>query len=172
MTWLQQRVGQLLHVSSVKPKGFTIIEVVLVLAIAGLIFILVFVALPALQRSQRDTQRKQDIGRFMSQLQAYQTNTKGDLPTSYAPTSNFVSNYLTNSQTFNDPSTGTTYSISTPTPSPTAAVPTVGQLLVYISASCSTTNTSGVAPLATTNNRVVAVVVYQEQGTLTCRSNL
>ena len=35
-------------------KGFTIIEVVLVLAIAGLIFAMVFIALPALQRSQRD----------------------------------------------------------------------------------------------------------------------
>ena len=36
-------------------KGFTIIEVVLVLAIAGLIFLMVFVALPALQRGQRDS---------------------------------------------------------------------------------------------------------------------
>lgn len=40
-------------------KGFTIIEVVLVLAVAGLIFLMVFIALPALQRSQRDSQRKQ-----------------------------------------------------------------------------------------------------------------
>ena len=39
-------------------NGFTIIEVVLVLAIAGLIFLMVFIALPALQRSQRDTQKK------------------------------------------------------------------------------------------------------------------
>ena len=38
--------------------GFTIIEVVLVLAIAGLIFLMVFIALPALQRSQRDTERR------------------------------------------------------------------------------------------------------------------
>ena len=42
-------------------KGFTIIEVVLVLAIAGLIFAMVFIALPALQRSQRDQSRKNDI---------------------------------------------------------------------------------------------------------------
>lgn len=41
-------------------KGFTIIEVVLVLAIAGLIFAMVFIALPALQRSQRDHSRKND----------------------------------------------------------------------------------------------------------------
>ena len=42
-------------------KGFTIIEVVLVLAIAGLIFAMVFIALPALQRSQRDQSRKNDV---------------------------------------------------------------------------------------------------------------
>ena len=41
-------------------EGFTIIEVVLVLAIAGLIFAMVFIALPALQRSQRDQSRKND----------------------------------------------------------------------------------------------------------------
>ncbi|PID31552.1 hypothetical protein CR983_00510 [Candidatus Saccharibacteria bacterium] len=41
-------------------RGFTIIEVVLVLAIAALIFLMIFVALPALQASQRDTSRKQD----------------------------------------------------------------------------------------------------------------
>ena len=38
-----------------KQQGFTIIEVVLVLAIAGLIFLMVFIALPTLQRNQRDT---------------------------------------------------------------------------------------------------------------------
>ena len=35
-------------------QGFTIIEVVLVLAIAGLIFLAIFITLPALQRAQRD----------------------------------------------------------------------------------------------------------------------
>ena len=43
--------------------GFTIIEVVLVLAIAGLIFLMVFIAFPALQRSQRDTQRRNDLSK-------------------------------------------------------------------------------------------------------------
>ena len=58
-----------------QPKtGFTIIEVVLVLAIAGLIFLMVFVALPALQRSQRDTQRRNDMSRVDTSLVQYQTN--------------------------------------------------------------------------------------------------
>jgi prepilin-type N-terminal cleavage/methylation domain-containing protein len=39
-------------------QGFTIIEVVLVLAIAGLIFLAIFITLPALQRAQRDQARK------------------------------------------------------------------------------------------------------------------
>ena len=63
--------------------GFTIIEVVLVLAIAGLIFLMVFVALPALQRSQRDTQRRNDMSRVDTSLVQYQTNNssaESDLP--------------------------------------------------------------------------------------------
>lgn len=55
-------------------EGFTIIEVVLVLAIAGLIFLMVFVALPALQRSQRDTARRNDMSRVDTSLVQYQTN--------------------------------------------------------------------------------------------------
>lgn len=155
-----------------KSKGFTIIEVVLVLAIAGLIFLVVFLALPALQRGQRDQQRKQDLGKFMSQLVAYQSNNQGALPTAWGSTSAFMTNYLTNNgATFKDPSTGSDYTVSSPTPTATAPAPTAGQVFAYVSASCAPANASGVAPLGTTNNRVVAVVFYQEQGTLTCQSN-
>ncbi|MCL2280992.1 hypothetical protein FWC31_03915 [Candidatus Saccharibacteria bacterium] len=42
-------------------KGFTIIEVALVLAVAALIFLVVFLAVPALQRNQRDDARKRDV---------------------------------------------------------------------------------------------------------------
>ena len=61
-------------------KGFTIIEVVLVLAIAGLIFLMVFIALPALQRSQRNTRRRQDMARIMSAIIDYQANNGGKSP--------------------------------------------------------------------------------------------
>ena len=61
-------------------KGFTIIEVVLVLAIAGLIFMMVFLALPALQRAQRDTQRRDDMARFAAQVAQYQANNRGRVP--------------------------------------------------------------------------------------------
>ena len=61
-------------------KGFTIIEVVLVLAIAGLIFLMVFIALPSMQRTQRDRQRTQDYTALSSNITNYLTNNNGNLP--------------------------------------------------------------------------------------------
>ncbi len=61
-------------------SGFTIIEVVLVLAIAGLIFLMVFIALPQLQRAQRDTQRRNDIIKLQSAIENYKGNNNGRLP--------------------------------------------------------------------------------------------
>lgn len=94
-------------------KGFTIIEVVLVLAIAGLIFLMVFVALPALQRGQRDTQRRDDVSRVVSQLQSYATNNRGALPANDAfASSSFQNGYLkAGDGEFNDPKTGVSYVI-------------------------------------------------------------
>jgi prepilin-type N-terminal cleavage/methylation domain-containing protein len=59
-----------------KEKGFTIIEVVLVLAIAALIFLMVFIALPALQRTQRDDARKKDVSIVASAIQSWQGNNR------------------------------------------------------------------------------------------------
>lgn len=61
-------------------KGFTIIETSLVLAIAGLILVMAFVALPALQRQTRDAKRKEDAATFMQALTKYQENNRGQLP--------------------------------------------------------------------------------------------
>jgi len=85
-----------------KEKGFTIIEVVLVLAIAGLIFLMVFIALPALQRGQRDTQRKQDISRAQTKINDYQSNNRNSLPSNW---DEFATKYLrAGGDTFTDPS--------------------------------------------------------------------
>ena len=47
-----------------KAAGFTIIEVMIVLAIAGIIMAIVFLAIPAIQRSNRNTQRRSDATRL------------------------------------------------------------------------------------------------------------
>ncbi len=62
-------------------KGFTIIEVVLVLAIAGLIFLMVFVALPALNAGQRDTARKNDASTILAAVNTYISGNRGAFPT-------------------------------------------------------------------------------------------
>jgi prepilin-type N-terminal cleavage/methylation domain-containing protein len=91
-----------------KEKGFTIIEVVLVLAIAALIFLMVFVALPALQRGQRDTARKRDLGTAQTAVNNYQSNNRNSLPAvGDWNTTKFVGNYLrSNGDTFEDPTRG------------------------------------------------------------------
>ncbi len=60
--------------------AFTLIEVVLVLAIAGLIFAMVFIALPALQRAQRDRQRKNDAAIIAAAIRDYMRHNKGKPP--------------------------------------------------------------------------------------------
>jgi len=65
-------------------KGFTIIEVLIVLAIAGLIILIVFLAVPALQRNSRNTQRKNDVAALMGGVQEYASNNNGALPTTSA----------------------------------------------------------------------------------------
>ena len=65
-------------------KGFTIIEVMIVLAIAGLIMLVVFLAVPALQRSSRNTQRKNDVSAIASTVANYIDNNGGTLPKGYA----------------------------------------------------------------------------------------
>lgn len=58
-------------------KGFTIIEVLIVLAIGGLIMIIVFLAVPALQRNQRNNGRKSDISRIGSAVTEWVSNNNG-----------------------------------------------------------------------------------------------
>lgn len=60
--------------------GFTIIEVLIVLAIAGLIMLIVFLAVPALQRNSRNTQRKNDISAILSSVSEWSNNNQGTLP--------------------------------------------------------------------------------------------
>lgn len=125
-----------------KEKGFTIIEVVLVLAIAGLIFLMVFIALPSLQKNQRDTQRKSDLSRVLTQLTTYTTNNRGSIPASLVTTTggggkSFVQNYLsgtaanTAGSDYQDPSASNYIFLAVGT-APTA----VGQIGYYKGAKC------------------------------------
>ncbi len=115
-------------------RGFTLIEVVLVLAIGGLIFLLAFIAFNQVATNRRDTQRRNDASRIVSELQNYFTNGgnvsgfrtvsfwKGSSPDSSpadacgSDTDPFIASfsktYLCNGTSFKSPS-GSNYRIAT-----------------------------------------------------------
>ena len=133
-------------------RGFTIIEVVLVLAIAGLIFLMVFLALPALQRGQRDAQRRDDVARVVSQLTSYKTNNKGNVPET-ANFGTFITNYLrAGGDSFVDPQTGDPYTVSTVTDG--SGLLTVGTVQYMKSAEC---NGENISTITTGGTRKAAV---------------
>lgn len=60
-----------------RMEGFTIIEVMIVLAIAGLIMLIVFLAIPALQRSQRNNARNADASKIAAAVNECLSNRNG-----------------------------------------------------------------------------------------------
>ncbi|MFZ2275567.1 MAG: type II secretion system protein [Candidatus Nanogingivalis sp.] len=147
-------------------KGFTIIEVVLVLAIAGLIFLMVFLALPALQRNQRDTQRKNDLSRVQSAISSFQTNNRGRIPTITGNTlsNNFVASYLTvGGDTFQDPN-GPAYQFQVGDPTWNSAAAT--QIQYAVGSRC-----NGEALQTGQGNNKVALRMALEGGGIYCLNN-
>ena len=62
-------------------NGFTMVEVALVIAIAGLIFGMTFAIVPNILANERDSERREDMISFISTLQDYQqNNSRGNLP--------------------------------------------------------------------------------------------
>ena len=64
-----------------KTQGFTIIEVLIVLAIAGLIMVVVFLAVPALQRQARNNALSTNANNIFTGVNNYLSNNNGTLPT-------------------------------------------------------------------------------------------
>lgn len=148
-----------------KKTGFTIIEVVLVLAIAGLIFIMVFTALPALQQGQRDTDRKHDVAKVLAAIQSYQSNNRNAMPSA----NDAFAKYL--DDTDNNGTVALTSGL-TVTKSGTRGAQTVSGVsdtnIVFVAeAKCGTENT-----VTAGGARQAAVLVQLEQGdAYYCESN-
>ena len=81
-----------------RQEGFTIIEVLIVLAIAGLIMLVVFLAVPNLQRSQRNNARKASVERIATAASNFVANNNGTLPTTSANVTSIISDAGTLSQ--------------------------------------------------------------------------
>jgi len=157
-----------------KEKGFTIIEVVLVLAIAGLIFLMVFIALPALQRNQRDTQRQNDMSRLSTALVNYTNSNRGSLPSDW---NTFVTDYLTvGGDSFIDPAGATvdqgsveTYQLVEDTGSPLESSYAVSQNVIYYAPGFICGDSA--AELEAGGSRKVAFRIALEGGGYNCVNN-
>lgn len=108
--------------------GFTIIEVMIVLAIAGLILVVALIAIPQLQRNQRNNARQSIMSRIATEVGNYSGNNNGRVMTSDAEVTSFETRYLSGVD-ISDPSTGVAFNVTwidTPTVVSGTNVPTDG----------------------------------------------
>lgn len=186
-TYKVERITMLkTNINSKSRQGFTIIEVVLVLAIAGLIFLMVFLALPALQRSQKNTQRKNDISRLTAALSEYQSNNRNAVPGDM----NDLLSYLGGANGFSGPNNAYAFKKggTCPTNGSTCGQQTVSsgddQIIWYVNAVCKSAASNGTdaaaavqaASTSNTMTRKIAFVVKMDgssatDGSLYCVNN-
>jgi len=78
-----------------RDEGFTLIEIVIVLAIAAAIILMVFLAVTGARKSQRDTQRRNDVSRMAATLEQYAADNGGQYPSSTTAVTSWAGTYLT-----------------------------------------------------------------------------
>ncbi len=122
-----------------KEEGFTIIEVLIVLAIAGLIILIVFLAVPALKRNSRNTAIKSDVQNVLGGIAEFQANNNGATPTSIAGTGDVIISKLPLTQTTKIQ--GST-DVNSGAAAPGAGIPAVGSIYVAIGIKCDNTASS------------------------------
>lgn len=153
-----------------QSKGFTIIEVMIVLAIAGLIILIVLLAVPALQRNSRNAAMKSDVSAIAAGTSEYATNNDGRTPNAAGSPATVTGTYtLDNSVT-----TGAKSDIKVQSSDvlvPTDGVGTVtgvaGTIFIQFGVSCVNDTTAGTitAPTLTTttvSKRSVAIIYTTE----------
>jgi prepilin-type N-terminal cleavage/methylation domain-containing protein len=140
-------------------KGFTIIEVMIVLAIAGLILLIVFLAVPALQRNSRNTQRKSDVGRIGSAVTTVISNSNGQVNTTVLTggAGGTIAKEVGNNLSYY-----TTASIANTLNGAQTVTPTNSNITVVANAACGTG--SGTTYTTTAANRQVAIIYATEGG--------
>lgn len=135
-----------------REEGFTIIEVLIVLAIAGLILLVVFLAVPALQRNGRNTSMKSDVQNLLGGVSEFMSNNDGLAPTNITGTGSItISNGATTQTTKLQASRQVVYG---------TAVPTAGVIEVSMGQKCAAAGNAMTNQGAT--SRSVAVLYHIE----------
>lgn len=135
-----------------KEQGFTIVEVMIVLAIAGLIILVVFLAVPALQRNSRNTQRSNDASLVGAAVNECLTNRNGQVTSCNTPA--LLGAYVdtTKLRQF------TTVGVTTAAPA-SGTTPDFATINVAFSSKC---DAAGATRVATTTQRSIALLFNTE----------
>lgn len=147
-------------------KGFTIIEVMIVLAIAGLVILIVLLAVPALQRNGRNTAIKNDASAIAGAINEFQSNNDGLQPAASSASGTTVTiGSSTQNQSSAKVQSGTTVAnLSTVTSIGSASFPTTeGNIAIYNGVKCG--DTSGTVALSK-RSTVVLYVTESSGGNL------
>lgn len=155
-------------------RGFTLIEIVLVLAIAGLIMVAVFSAISGAQKARRDHQRKNDLLQMVAAIDTWRANHMNDNLDSQADLDTLASGYMSNRR---DPGSGQPYVMryhNQDTPHDAVSAPPVGQIEYVVSHICGNQTWGSTpvyvvdAPGFTHGIRQFAVLLKLETGEVYC----
>jgi prepilin-type N-terminal cleavage/methylation domain-containing protein len=160
-----------------EQNGFTIIEVLIVLAIAGLILLIVFLAVPALERNAHNTSIKNDVAGILGAMNEYENNNNGTVATVVGmSTTGNPTVYVGNTQAIctSTPADncataklGYITAVNSPTSTITTTVPAIGTVDLFTTAVC-----NGNTPTATGATARNYVAFYQlEGGAIECQAS-
>lgn len=171
-------------------RGFTIVEIMIVMAVAGVIMVVVLGAVPQAQRNQRNNSRKALAQRLMSSLENYNANNQGSYPFvgvngTWVSCNNqsggggncgdWFSQYVSNEKIkISDPSSGNNiainYSNSTANPTPSQWTP--GNVYIGVGDVCSSASLAAGQSLGSATSKQFAMVVELENtGAWYCTDN-
>jgi len=156
-------------------KGFTIVETLIVLAIAATIIIVVLLAVPALQRQSRNTATKVGAGAIASGWTAEVGNANGGAVTVTASTGSILLNnsfYNVNSVIVTKTAafaTGTVVGYGTTSVGATATDKiNASTIALYTGATCPATSTGPTVTLAAGTSTQAAIVYSIEPASVGC----
>lgn len=144
-------------------KGFTIIEVMIVLAIAGLIILIVLLAVPALQRNGRNTAIKQDAAAIAGGIGEFASNNDGARPDGTSACSTGSVTLKAAGKTDSVPKIqGSTNATCTAPGAPAVTTPKAGELLIQFGMKCPDPIPVGLTITPILSNRSTAVIYATE----------
>jgi prepilin-type N-terminal cleavage/methylation domain-containing protein len=145
-------------IRNLNSEGFTIIEVMIVLAIAALILLIVLLAVPALQRNSRNTAIKNDASAIVAAVGYFSSNNDCATPTGAATAGSSVT---ISGGAGTTSSTAKVQSNTTVTASGTPTGP--GQVVVLFGQKCNAAN--GFATTASPRSSAVLYDIETSGGT-------